>query len=189
MLYGTVWKNHTLRMPLQALSWKWRELRYKPRWSRADWGRGKVTERPKIFPCYCNWLLAKNGKYFELKSEWNVKPCCPVEVHRRFRESYCLHLHGRRENEARNRAVRGALLATYFLHVSYLAYCSLKPAIVKCVRNSCSLHIRFQMCFLNFCTSLAYSPCYLFISNMLWQRLTEKIFPWYSCFVNYSACW
>lgn len=32
----------------------------------------------------------------------DVTPCIPVQVHRRFGDNYCLHLHGRIVNQARN---------------------------------------------------------------------------------------
>jgi hypothetical protein len=53
---------------------------------------------------------------------WDITPCSPLNVNRRFGRTYRLHLQGRRISEATNQ--RKALLASCFMPVYCLAYSS-----------------------------------------------------------------
>lgn len=46
------------------------------------------------------WIL--NLRFSQRLLFWNATPCCPAQVHRRFRETCCLDLQGRRVTQARN---------------------------------------------------------------------------------------
>jgi hypothetical protein len=60
------------------------------------------------------------NKVYELNDNyWNITPCSPLKVNRRFEVTCRLHLHGRRLCQ-----IKAALLATYFMLVSCLSHSS-----------------------------------------------------------------
>jgi hypothetical protein len=86
------------------------------------WGRPKPTpgcsaeeeEEDGHFEDYVKWkrygYLGNNGTYAELKSTvlWDITPCSPSKVDRRFGGKYRLHLQGRRIDRARNQVASRA---------------------------------------------------------------------------------
>jgi hypothetical protein len=55
---------------------------------------------------------------------WDIMPCSPLKVDRCYGGTSRLHLQGRRISQARNKLEVGALLASCFKLVSFLAYSS-----------------------------------------------------------------
>jgi hypothetical protein len=60
----------------------------------------------------------------EIPSFWDITPCNPVEVNRRFGEIHDLHLQGGNVSQRRNQHEAGSKLATCFVLVSCLSYSS-----------------------------------------------------------------
>jgi dolichol kinase len=107
-------------------------------------GRGCV---PLAFPMLCNILHVTSCTFkfrscpyfvgFEvltavvMKSAifWDITPCSPLKVNRRFGGTCLLHLQGRRISRARNERESRALFATCF-HIGFLLAYYLDPNVV-----------------------------------------------------------
>jgi hypothetical protein len=57
---------------------------------------------------------------------WDISPCIPLEVVRRFGGTYDLHVQGRKVNQARNQHEAGSSSACYLRSVSVLAWLILR---------------------------------------------------------------
>jgi hypothetical protein len=76
---------------------------------------------------------------------WDITPCIPLKVNRRFEGTFCLHRQGRRKSQSRNRREAGnkqSSAASRFTLVSCLAYSSIYYKIeVTC---SSETSVKFQ---------------------------------------------
>jgi hypothetical protein len=55
-------------------------------------------------------ITLREEQILKLKSAtfWDITPCSPLKINRRFRGTYCLHLQGRRISQARNQGKSSA---------------------------------------------------------------------------------
>jgi hypothetical protein len=66
-------------------------------------GSNKILKKESIF------LLAEHQSLYFIKSSvfWDITPCSPLQVYRRFEETCRLHIRGRRMSHSRNQHETG----------------------------------------------------------------------------------
>jgi hypothetical protein len=91
---------------------------------------------------YSRWPSLRTLTLFVIKSTifWDITPCSPLKVSRRFGGTYHLHLQGRRKNRARNQRENRRQAEPAFTLVFCSAYSStMKMQVIRSSKTSAEL--------------------------------------------------
>jgi hypothetical protein len=123
---------------------------------------------------------------FILRSDilWNVTPCSPIVVDRRFVGTYCLHLQGRRVSQARNQQEASGKHYSFFYDIEYHYDITLEKL------NLQTLHIRRRhidaLFLINSFCGTKYCPSVLETVGLRVPTRNIRNFTTFSC--SFSHC-